>query len=127
MKQSEEVSTYLNQFEGDVYQKLLQIRTLVSDLVPEAEECMKYGIPTFVYHGILVHYAGFKKHIGFYPVPSGIEAFKEELKPYKQGKGSIQFPLSDPLPIGLIRKIVEFRIAENEKEPQKNRSGKSTE
>jgi uncharacterized protein YdhG (YjbR/CyaY superfamily) len=70
-------------------------------------------MPTFTLHGNLVHFAAFAKHIGFYPVPTGIEAFKEELAPYKQGKGSVQFPLDKPIPYDLIRRIVAFRVQEN--------------
>jgi uncharacterized protein YdhG (YjbR/CyaY superfamily) len=85
----------------------------VLELAPDAEEGIRYGIPTFMLHGNLVHYAAFKKHIGFYPVPSGVEAFKDELEPYKQGKGSIQFPHDLPLPLDLMRRMVGFRIEEN--------------
>ena len=105
---------------GKNKKRLIEIRNLVYDLIPEADEAIKYGMPTIIFNGNLVHYAAFKTHIGFYPVPSGIEAFKEELKPYKQGKGSIRFPLDSPLPLDLIRKIVVFRIGENKlKKPRR--------
>ena len=92
---------------------LQQIRRAVHEVAPEATEAIAYGMPTFKLHGNLVHFAAFKNHIGFYPVPSGIEAFQEELAAYKQGKGSVQFPLNRPMPYDLIRRIVEFRVREN--------------
>jgi len=107
------VKAYFDGFDPEIQELLHQIRSLVYQLVPDADEDIKYGIPTFVYHGNLVHYAAFKSHIGFYPVPSGMEAFKEELKVYKQGKGSVRFPLTHPLPLDLIARIVRFRIDES--------------
>lgn len=95
-------------------QKILQtIRTLIRNTVPEAEEVIKYQIPTFIFHGNLVHFAAYKSHIGFYPAPSGIEAFKKDLAVYGSGKGSVQFPIDQDLPIDLIIKIVQFRLNEN--------------
>ncbi len=83
---------------------------------PEATETISYAMPTFDLNGRhLVHFAGYPRHIGFYPIPSGMEAFKEELSGYKTGKGSVQFPLDQPLPRDLIRRIVEFRVAENQR------------
>lgn len=108
-----DVEEYFSKQEGEALKRLHQIRSLVLELLPEAGEAIKYGIPTFTYHGNLVHYAAFKNHIGFYPIPSGIEAFRNELSRYKQGKGSIQFPFDEELPVDLIRKIVLFRIEEN--------------
>jgi uncharacterized protein YdhG (YjbR/CyaY superfamily) len=98
-----------------VTQKVLQeLRALIKELAPDATETISYAIPTFDLNGRhLVHFAGYARHIGFYPVPSALEAFKEELKPYKTGKGSAQFPLGRPLPTDLIRRIIAFRIAEN--------------
>jgi uncharacterized protein YdhG (YjbR/CyaY superfamily) len=107
------VKAYFDGLDPGIQARLHQIRTLVLELAPDVAEDLKYGIPTFILHGNLVHYAAFKKHIGFYPVPSGMEAFKEELKVYKQGKGSVQFPLDQPLPLDLIRRMVAFRVAEN--------------
>jgi uncharacterized protein YdhG (YjbR/CyaY superfamily) len=75
---------------------------------------MAYGIPTFRLHGNLVHFAAFQSHIGFYPTPSGIKAFKEELTPFKQAKGSVQFPLNKPIPFDLVKRIVKYRVEENE-------------
>ena len=80
---------------------------------PGAEETIKYRMPTFTLNGNLVYFAAFKNHIGFYPVPTGIEKFKKELAVYEQGKGSVQFPLDQPIPYSLISKIVKFRVKEN--------------
>ncbi len=80
---------------------------------PDAEETIKYRMPTFTLKGNLVHYAAFKKHIGFYPIPTGIEKFKKALSVYEQGRGSVQFPLDKPIPYDLIRRIVRFRVKEN--------------
>jgi uncharacterized protein YdhG (YjbR/CyaY superfamily) len=92
--------------------KMVQsIRKLVHDVAPEAVECIKYGIPTFTLSNKnLVHFAGYKNHVGFYPAPAGIDAFKKELAPYRSGKGTVQFPLDKPLPLGLIKKIVLYRV-----------------
>jgi len=86
---------------------------LVHELAPDATETISYAIPTFDLGGKhLVHFAGYEKHVGLYPAPSGMEAFKGDLKAYKTGKGSVQFPLEEPLPVDLIRRIVAFRVAE---------------
>jgi uncharacterized protein YdhG (YjbR/CyaY superfamily) len=85
---------------------------MIRNVAPDAEEAIKYQIPTFVLNGNLVHFAAYNSHIGFYPTPSGIEAFKDELSGYKSAKGSVQFPLGKPMPFGLIEKIVRFRVEE---------------
>lgn len=92
---------------------LKRIRATVRKAAPDAEETINYGIPTFILNGNLVHFSGFKSHIGFYPTPSGIEKFKKELSPYETAKGSVKFPLDKPIPYGLIEKIVKFRVKEN--------------
>ena len=93
---------------------LEELRALITACAPGATETISYAIPTFDLNGKhLVHFAGYARHVGLYPAPSGLEAFKEDLKPYKVGKGSVQFPLDQPLPTDLIRRIVEFRVAEN--------------
>jgi uncharacterized protein YdhG (YjbR/CyaY superfamily) len=92
---------------------LEELRALIKATAPGATEKISYAIPTFHLNGNLVHFAGYEKHIGFYPGASGIQAFKEDLKPYKSAKGSVQFPLDQPLPTDLIRRIVEFRVEEN--------------
>ncbi|MFN2440293.1 MAG: iron chaperone, partial [Chitinophagaceae bacterium] len=96
----------------DVQKKLEQIRATIKKIAPGAEEKISYAIPTFALHGNLVHFAAFKNHIGFYPAPTGSEAFKKELSVYKTGKGSVQFPLDEPIPLDLITKIVKFRVKE---------------
>lgn len=107
------IDEYIADFPEDVRKILEQVRMTIRKAAPEAQETIKYRMPTFTLHGNLVHFAGFKNHIGFYPVPTGIEAFKKELSVYKQGKGSIQFPLDQPIPYNLIGKIVKFRVKEN--------------
>jgi len=109
-----DIDAYIAEFPPETQKLLEEVRAIIRKAAPEATETISYAIPTFDLNGHhLVHFAGFKKHIGFYPVPSGMEAFKEELAPYKQGKGSAQFPLGQPLPTDLIRRIVEFRVGES--------------
>lgn len=91
---------------------LQQMRAAIQRAAPGAYEAIKYGVPTFIQGGILVHFAAFKNHIGFYPTPSGIQAFREQLAPYKSSKGSVQFALNRPLPTDLIEQIVRFRVIE---------------
>ena len=100
-------------FPGDVQARLNKIRQAIRKAAPGAVECIAYQMPTFRLNGNLVHFAAFKEHIGFYPVQTGIEKFKKELSVYKQGKGSVQFPLDRPMPYELITKIVKFRVKEN--------------
>ena len=108
------IDEYIAEFPEQTQKALQEMRELVHATAPDANETISYAIPTFDLNGRhLVHFAGFAKHIGFYPVPSGMEAFKEELAVYKQGKGSVQFSLGEPLPADLIRRIVEFRVGEN--------------
>jgi uncharacterized protein YdhG (YjbR/CyaY superfamily) len=107
------IDEYIAEFSPETQKVLKELRALIKTSAPDATETISYAIPTFDLNGHLVHFAGFKNHIGFYPTGSGIEAFKEELKPYKCGKGSVQFPLGRPMPTDLIRRIVEFRVEEN--------------
>lgn len=107
------IDQYIAGFPPEVQEILQEIRMTIEEAAPGAQETIKYRMPTFTLKGNLVHFAAFKQHIGFYPVPSGIEAFKEDLSPYKVGKGSVQFPLDKPIPLDLIRRIVEFRVKEN--------------
>jgi uncharacterized protein YdhG (YjbR/CyaY superfamily) len=109
-----DVANYFSGFDGEALSRLRRIRELAFELLPEATEAIKYGIPTVLYKGNLFHYAAFKRHIGMYPLPSGIEAFRSELERYERGKGSVRFPLDEDLPIDLIRKLVAFRIAESD-------------
>jgi uncharacterized protein YdhG (YjbR/CyaY superfamily) len=108
------IDEYIAGFPPETQSALEEMRALIHATSPDATETISYAMPTFDLNGRhLVHFAGFAKHVGFYPVPSAIEAFKEELSPYKSGKGSAQFPLGQPLPADLIRRIVEFRVREN--------------
>ncbi|WP_019911963.1 iron chaperone [Paenibacillus sp. HW567] len=109
----ESIDDYIAKSPLEVQEKLEALRKVIRESVPEAQEKISYQMPTFYLHGNLVHFAAFKKHIGFYPAPRGIEAFKEELAQYKGAKGSVQFPLNQPLPYDLIRRIVKFRADEN--------------
>ncbi len=106
------IDEYIVGFPEDVQAILQAIRQTIKAAAPQAEEAISYQMPTFKLKGNLVHFAAFKNHIGFYPVPSGIEQFKEELAVSKQGKGSVQFPLDKPMPFDLIRRIVLFRVEE---------------
>jgi len=103
---------------------LEELRATIRKAAPEAEETINYAIPTFTLNGNLVHFAAAKNHIGFYPAPSGIEAFKEELSVYEGAKGSVKFPLDKPLPLSLVSKIVKFRVKENVEKTKANKSKK---
>lgn len=108
------IDEYIRTFPRDVQGILEKMRQTIRKAVPEATEAISYQMPTIKLNGKnLVHFAAFKNHIGFYPIPSGIEAFKKELSPYKQGKGSVQFPIDRPIPYDLVKKIVIFRAKEN--------------
>ena len=107
------IDQYIATFPVDVQTILKKVRATIRKAAPKAEETINYQMPTFKLNGNLVHFAAFKSHIGFYPVPTGIEKFKKELAPYPQGKGSVQFPLDRPIPYALIEKIVKFRVKEN--------------
>ena len=110
----ESVDEYIAEFPADVQQILTKIRSTIRKSAPKAGEKIAYGIPTFSLNGNLVHFAAFKNHIGFYPDSSGIEAFARELSPYQSAKGSVQFPLGQPIPYDLIGRIVRFRVQENQ-------------
>ncbi|MEF3354928.1 DUF1801 domain-containing protein [Paenibacillus sp. GYB006] len=121
----ESVDEYISQFPAEIQEILQKLRKVIKEAAPDAVEKISYQMPTFALSGNLVHYAAFKNHIGFYPAPSGIEAFKEELSGYKGAKGSVQFPLNQELPYELISRIVQFRAAENkEKAAAKKKSNK---
>jgi uncharacterized protein YdhG (YjbR/CyaY superfamily) len=104
---------YIAQFPKNVRDILEELRKVIHETAPGAEEAMRYGIPTFRFRGNLVHFAAFKNHIGFYPAPSAINAFTEELSKYKLSKGTVQFPINEPLPFALVREIVRYRLKEN--------------
>ncbi|MCL2575869.1 MAG: DUF1801 domain-containing protein [Defluviitaleaceae bacterium] len=110
-----EIDVYINGFDGEARQRLQEIRAMVRDVVPDATERICYRMPTFDLSGkVLVHYAAMKAHIGFYPTPEGIVAFENKLMGYKTSKGAVQFPYKEPLPIDLMREIVEYRAAQNQ-------------
>lgn len=107
------IDEYIDRFPPKVQVILQKIRATIRKAAPDAEEAIKYLIPTFTLKGNLVHFAAFKKHIGFYPVPRGNKEFEEELSKYEGGKGTLQLPLDKPIPFSLISKIVKFRVKEN--------------
>lgn len=117
----ETIDDYISTFSPDIQEILSKIRKVIKEAAPDAKEKISYQMPTFALHGNLVHFAAFKNHIGFYPTPNGIDAFREELSVYKGAKGSIQFPLNQPMPYELISKIVKFRVAEDIKKAEDKR------
>lgn len=114
-KKHDNIDAYIADFPKNIQALLEQVRTTIAKAAPEAEEAISYAMPTFKLHGNLVHFAAFTHHIGFYPAPTGAEAFQKELSVYKTGKGSVQFPITEPMPLDLITKIVKFRVEENVK------------
>ena len=104
---------YIKGFPPEVQTILQELRSAIRKAAPEAEETIGYGIPTFKLKGNLVHFGAYKNHIGFYPAPSGVEAFQKELSVYEGAKGSIKFPIDQPLPLALVTRIVKFRVKEN--------------
>lgn len=120
------IDEYIAEFPKEIQVLLQQMRVTIQKAAPTAEEAIKYVMPTFTLEGNLVHFAAYKNHIGFYPAPAAIEAFKKELSVYKGAKGSIQFPLNKPLPLSIIAKIVKFRVKQNiEKAKAKKKSIKA--
>lgn len=113
MKSYNNVDEYIAASPENVRVKLNTMRSTIKQVVPEAGEKISYGIPTYTLNGNLVHFGGFKDHIGFFPTGSGVAAFKKELGPYAVSKGTIRFPLDKPLPLPLIRKIVKYRVKQN--------------
>ncbi|TLX97390.1 MAG: hypothetical protein E6K90_10375 [Thaumarchaeota archaeon] len=112
-KQFETIDEYIQTFPEEVQSILEKMRQTIRRAAPEAEEAISYQIPAFKLNGNLVWFAAFKNHIGFYPMITGIQAFKKELSPYKGAKGSVQFPMEKPIPYDLVKKIVLFRRKEN--------------
>lgn len=110
---SKDIDKYIAGFPHDVRATLEKIRETIREAAPDAEETISYQIPTFTLKGNLVHFAAFNKHIGFYPTSTGIEKFKNELSAYEMTRGTVRFPLGQPVPFGLIGKIVKFRVREN--------------
>lgn len=113
------IDEYIARFPADIQEKLQKIRETVQKAAPEATEKISYQLPTFYLCGNLVHFGAFKKHIGLFPSPSAMTSFDEELAPYKRAKGSVNFPLDEPIPYDLIDKIVRFRVKENLQECEK--------
>ncbi len=109
------IDEYISRCPEDVQPILVKIRAVIKDAAPEAVERISYQMPAFYQNGNLVYFAAFKRHIGFFPTGSGIEAFKEELSAYHWSKGTVHFPLDQPIPYELITKMVKFRVAENTK------------
>lgn len=114
MKQeAKNIDGYIQAFPENIQVILQNLRRVIKDAAPEATEAIAYQMPTFRLNGNLVHFAAFKDHIGFFPTPSGIEAYQKELEPYRTGKGTIRFPLNQPIPYDLVRKVVLSRVKEN--------------
>ena len=110
---AQNVNEYIAAFEPHIQERLQQIRQAIKKAAPAAEELISYRMPAYKYHGVLVYFAGYKNHTGCYATPTGHAAFKELLAVYKEGKGSVQFPHNQPLPLALISRIVKFRVKEN--------------
>lgn len=110
MQSAENMDSYIAEFPAKLQPSLKKLRKLIKQLVPDATEAIKYGMPTFVLQGNLVHFAAYQHHIGFYPAPAVITHFEKELKGYKTSKGAIQFPIEEPLPFELISSMVQYRL-----------------
>ena len=121
MEKPKDIDDYISSFPENTQKLLEQVRETIRKAAPEAIEKISYAMPTFYLNGNLVHFAAFTNHIGFYALPSGNEAFQKELSAYKTGKGSIQFPIGEPMPLDLIAKIVKFRVEENMQKPAKKK------
>ena len=118
-KAPETIDEYIAAYPEEVQSRLQALRAAIKAVVPEATEVISYGMPTFRYNGNLVYFGAAKHHIGFYPTPNGMEAFKERLKPYASGKGSAQFPYDQPIPFDLVADIVKYRLEENKNKKKK--------
>lgn len=113
MVNAEEVDKFIGTFPEHTQKMLEIVRETIRKAAPEAEEHFSYMMPAYKFQGALVYFSGYKNHIGFYPGASGVANFKDDIAKYKTAKGSIQFPLDEPVPTDLISKIVQFRTAEN--------------
>ena len=113
------IDEYIRAFPREVRKKLSDLRATIRRAAPDATEKIAYGMPTFFLKKNLVHFAAYEHHIGFYPTPSGITSFKDELTSYVTSKGAVQFPIDEPLPLELVSRIVKFRVAENEAKAKK--------
>ena len=112
------IDEYIIQFPEEVQEILKTLRKVIKDAAPDAEEKISYQMPTFVLYGNLVHFAAYKKHMGFYPTPSAISAFESALSEYKCSKGAVQFPLNKPIPYELITEMVKIRVEQNKKKAE---------
>jgi uncharacterized protein YdhG (YjbR/CyaY superfamily) len=120
MRTFKNVDDYIVSFPKSTQVLLEKLRTIIRKNAPQAEEIISYGMPAYKYHGMLAYFAGYKNHIGFYPLPSAIKTFKKGISIYKNAKGSVQFPLDKPLPVKLITEMMKFRVKENlEKQSRK--------
>ena len=117
------IDDYIAGFPEEIQKRLQIMRKTIGKAAPKAEEAIKYGIPTWVQNGNVVHMGGFKNHIGFYPAPQGLEAFKKELSKYPGSKGTVQFPHDQPLPLDLVTKITKFRVKQHEGKEDKRGKG----
>jgi uncharacterized protein YdhG (YjbR/CyaY superfamily) len=118
------IDEYIEAFPPAVQKTLEKLRRTIRKAAPKAEEAIKYGIPTFVLNGNLVHFAAFKEHIGFYPDPRGIEEFRPETTRYESGKGTLRFPLDEPIPFDLVARIVKYRVQKNLEKAEPKRKKK---
>ncbi len=123
-KVAKNIDEYIADFPDDVQKSLEKVRTAIKRAAPRADEAIKYQMPTFVLNGNLIHFAGYKNHIGLYPGSTPIEEFKNELAGYTTSKGTVQFPLDKPVPVGLISKITKFCVQRNLAKPQKRTKSK---
>jgi uncharacterized protein YdhG (YjbR/CyaY superfamily) len=121
-KAASDINEYIARYPDNVQKILQKIRMTIRKAAPGAEEAIKYQIPTFTLNGNLIHFAAYKNHIGFYPAPRGAQAFKSELSRYEGGKGTVRFPLDEPIPVALISRIVKFRVKANRKKSARLRS-----
>jgi uncharacterized protein YdhG (YjbR/CyaY superfamily) len=119
------IDEYIEAFPLNVQQIMQELRETIRKAAPQAEERISYQMPSFFLNGVLVYFAAYKNHIGFYPTASGIANFKEELSVYKSSKGAVQFPIGKPLPMRLITKIVKFRVKENLEKAEAQKKGRS--
>jgi uncharacterized protein YdhG (YjbR/CyaY superfamily) len=120
-RQFNDIDEYIATFPKDVQGKLEGLRSAINEAAPEAEEVISYGMPAFKMNRVLVYFAAYKNHIGFYPTASGISAFKDELSRYKQSKGAVQFPIEETVPLDLVGRIVKFRVEEDVAKAKKKR------
>jgi uncharacterized protein YdhG (YjbR/CyaY superfamily) len=116
-----DIDAYIRQWPSEIRARLSELRDVVRKAAPHATEKISYQMPTFYYHGNLVHFAAHPRHIGFYPTPSAIVKFQKDLAGYKTSKGAVQFPLEEPLPLSLVDQMVRFRVLENEQKARKTK------